>query len=51
MRVGGTSNNSFKNILQKTKEDFQAIKDNNIGGFGTILLKNITKIKQFIPKS
>ncbi len=51
MRVGGTSNNSFKNIVQKTKEDFQAIKDNNIGGFGTILLKNITKIKQFIPKS
>jgi glycosyltransferase len=50
MRVGGVSNNSVKNILQKTKEDFQAIKENNIGGFGTILLKNITKIKQFIPK-
>ncbi len=51
MRVGGTSNNSFKNIVQKTKEDFKAIKNNNVGGFGTILLKNITKIKQFIPKS
>jgi glycosyltransferase len=51
MRVGGVSNKSFKNIVQKTKEDFKAIKDNNIGGFGTILLKNITKIKQFIPKN
>ena len=51
MRVGGASNGSFKNIMQKTKEDFKAIKKNNIGGFGTILLKNITKIKQFIPKN
>jgi glycosyltransferase involved in cell wall biosynthesis len=51
MRVGGISNKSLKNIVQKTKEDFKAIKDNNIGGFGTVLLKNITKIKQFIPKN
>jgi glycosyltransferase involved in cell wall biosynthesis len=51
MRVGGASNKSFKNIVQKTKEDFKAIKANNIGGFGTILLKNITKVKQFIPKN
>jgi glycosyltransferase involved in cell wall biosynthesis len=51
MRVGGVSNKSFKNIVQKTKEDFKAIKANNIGGFGTILLKNITKVKQFIPKN
>ncbi len=51
MRVGGASNGSLKNILQKTKEDLKALKRNNIGGFGTVLLKNITKIKQFIPKS
>lgn len=51
MRIGGVSNKSFKNIIQKTKEDFKAIKANNIGGFGTVLLKNITKIKQFIPKN
>jgi beta-glucosidase-like glycosyl hydrolase len=37
-------------VIQKTKEDLQAIKENNIGGFGTVLLKNITKIKQFIPR-
>ncbi|BAO76205.1 glycosyltransferase family 2 protein [Winogradskyella sp. PG-2] len=51
MRVGGASNGSFKNIVQKTKEDLKAIKENNVGGFGTIILKNITKIKQFIPKN
>ena len=51
MRVGGASNKSLKNILQKTKEDFKVIKENDVGGFGTILLKNITKIKQFIPKN
>lgn len=51
MRVGGASNKSLKNIVQKTKEDFKAIKHNKIGGFGTVLLKNITKIKQFIPKN
>lgn len=50
MRVGGASNGSLKNILQKTKEDLQALKENDIGGFGTVLLKNITKIKQFIPR-
>lgn len=50
MRVGGASNKSLKNIVQKTKEDYKAIKNNKIGGFGTILLKNVTKIKQFIPK-
>jgi glycosyltransferase len=50
MRVGGASNGSLKNILQKTKEDLKAIKSNHVGGFGTVLLKNITKIKQFIPK-
>jgi glycosyltransferase involved in cell wall biosynthesis len=50
MRVGGASNGSLKNIAQKTKEDYKALKKNHIGGFGTVLLKNITKIKQFIPK-
>ena len=51
MRVGGVSNNSLKNIIQKTKEDLMALKSNNIGGFGVVLFKNISKIKQFIPKN
>ncbi|SDH02591.1 glycosyltransferase family 2 protein [Winogradskyella thalassocola] len=48
MRVGGASNKSLKNILQKSKEDYRAIKINQTGNWLTILLKNVSKIKQFI---
>ena len=47
MRVGGASNKSLKNILQKSKEDYRAIKTNQTGNWLTILLKNVSKIKQF----
>ncbi|EPR74757.1 putative glycosyltransferase [Winogradskyella psychrotolerans RS-3] len=47
MRVGGASNKSLKNILQKSKEDYRAIKANQTGNWWTILLKNVSKIKQF----
>ena len=48
MRVGGVSNRSLKNIIQKSREDYQIIKANKIGGLGTLFLKNITKIPQFL---
>lgn len=48
MRVGGASNRSLKNIIQKTREDCKVVRSNNIGGWFSILLKNISKIKQFI---
>ncbi|SDS14411.1 glycosyltransferase family 2 protein [Winogradskyella sediminis] len=48
MRVGGASNKSLKNILQKSKEDYWAIKRNSIGNWFTILQKNVSKIKQFV---
>ena len=48
MRVGGASNRSLKNIIQKTREDYKVVSSNNIGGWFSILLKNISKIKQFI---
>lgn len=51
MRVGGASNRSVKNIIKKTKEDYSAIRSNNIGGIITLLLKNISKIKQFLIKT
>ena len=51
MRVGGVSNNSIKNIIKKTKEDLKAVRGNRIGGFGTIFLKNVTKLKQFKSKN
>ncbi|MCF8274261.1 MAG: glycosyltransferase [Flavobacteriaceae bacterium] len=47
MRVGGMSNRSITNILQKTKEDYRAITLNNTGGLVTLLIKNTSKIKQF----
>lgn len=46
MRVGGASNRSLKNIIKKTIEDYNAIRTNNIGGWFSIVLKNISKIKQ-----
>lgn len=50
MRLGGASNRNLKNIFKKTKEDYRAIRSNSIGGFITLLLKNTSKIKQFIIK-
>lgn len=47
MRLGGASNKSLKNIILKSKEDYRALKKNNIGGLSTLLLKNLSKIGQF----
>jgi len=51
MRVGGASNRSIKNIIKKSIEDYRAIRSNNIGGVITLLLKNTSKIKQFLIKN
>ena len=48
MRVGGASNKSLKNIIQKSKEDFRAIRKNNVGGIYTLVFKNLRKLGQFI---
>lgn len=50
MRVGGESNRSIGRIIKKSREDFTAIRRNNVGGIGTLILKNLTKIPQFIFK-
>lgn len=50
MRVGGVSNQSLKNIIQKTKEDIRALKNNNIFWPSAVLFKNFSKILQFILK-
>ena len=47
MRVGGASNRSLKNFFKKSREDYKAIKSNNIGNFLTLIRKNTSKIKQF----
>lgn len=52
MRVGGASNRSLKNLLQKTKEDFKAANTNKIRfPIKVILQKNLSKIPQWFSKS
>jgi glycosyltransferase len=51
MRIGGMSNRNIKNIFIKSCEDYKAWKVNNLhGGISTILLKNLSKIPQFLRK-
>lgn len=47
MRVGGTSNRSLRNIFQKSKEDYRALRANGVGGLGTLVWKNLSKLGQF----
>lgn len=51
MRIGGASNKSIKNIYNKTREDYRAIRNNGVGGIVTLLMKNISKIPQFFKKN
>lgn len=50
MRVGGESNKSLKNLFQKSKDDLKALKNNGIGHIGSLILKNISKVFQFIVR-
>jgi len=47
MRVGGVSNRSLKHIIRKSREDWQVIRRNRIGGIHTLAGKNFGKIGQF----
>ncbi|PSU50942.1 glycosyl transferase [Photobacterium frigidiphilum] len=51
MRVGGASNRDLRNIIIKTKEDIKALKNNQLFWPQAILIKNLSKIPQFIIKS
>jgi len=50
MRVGGVSNRSLRHIIQKSQEDYRAIRTNEIGGIGTLAMKNFSKFGQFLKK-
>ena len=50
MRVGGVSNRSLRHITQKSREDYRAIRANEIGGIGTLAMKNFSKFGQFVKK-
>ncbi len=47
MRMGGESNRSVARIIRKSREDYHALRRNNVGGLGALAQKNISKIKQF----
>ncbi|MDU8914008.1 glycosyltransferase family 2 protein [Aestuariicoccus sp. MJ-SS9] len=48
MRVGGENNRSLRKIVQKSREDYRAIRRNGVGGIGTLTMKNLSKIRQFL---
>ncbi len=48
MRVGGASNRSIRHIIQKSREDYMALQRNGVGGFGVLVAKNTSKLKQFV---
>lgn len=50
MRVGGASNASLGRILRKSGEDYRALRRNGVGGIGTLALKNLSKVGQFIRR-
>jgi glycosyltransferase involved in cell wall biosynthesis len=50
MRLGGVSNLSLFNMLQKSREDYAAMRQNGIGGLQALMLKNLTKLPQFVTK-
>ncbi|NKX41413.1 glycosyltransferase [Rhodobacteraceae bacterium R_SAG2] len=50
MRVGGESNRSLSRILQKSREDYIALRRYGVGGMGTLMAKNFSKLEQFLPR-
>lgn len=51
MRLGGVSNRSLANILQKSKEDYLALRRNGVGGLGALAWKNLSKVGQFLSRT
>ncbi|SFS01653.1 glycosyltransferase family 2 protein [Yoonia litorea] len=49
MKMGGVSNRSLGHMLRKSREDYRAIKRHRVGGIGTLVAKNVSKIGQFRP--
>ena len=50
MRLGGASNRSIKNILQKSREDCRAMKNNGVPRLLALPGKNLSKVPQFFRK-
>lgn len=50
MRVGGASNRSLRQVLRKSREDYRALRSNEIGGLSALATKNASKLGQFIGR-
>lgn len=50
MRLGGVSNRSFAHMIRKSREDYRAIRRHQIGGVGTLMAKNLSKLPQFLAR-
>ncbi len=48
MRLGGESNRSLSRIWLKTREDYRALRRNDVGGIKALIWKNVSKLGQFI---
>lgn len=51
MRLGGESNRSLERIVRKSREDLRALRRNGVGGVGTLILKNVSKLDQFFVRT
>lgn len=51
MRLGGASNRSIKNIIQKSREDWLAMNANGVSPLIALPTKNLSKVPQFFKKS
>lgn len=50
MRLGGASNRSLANVIQKSREDLRALRRHEVGGIGALAWKNLSKLGQFVVK-
>jgi glycosyltransferase len=48
MRVGGVSNRSLSNMVEKSRQDLCALRATGFGGPLTVLAKNLRKLPQFL---
>ena len=51
MRAGGVSNRSFANVVEKSREDFRALRKNEISAVVALVCKNFRKLPQFFFRS
>jgi glycosyltransferase involved in cell wall biosynthesis len=47
MRMGGVSTGNIKNLIRKSKEDYQILRRNKVGNLFTVIRKILSKLSQF----